>query len=92
MTKKLAVMKKPVAKKVPAKVTPQPLRVAVDRMSIQPPLRDVFAAFALGGLLAGGAKGLNKQLCDVSWAVADKMLETRGNGHASGTDSEKSPG
>lgn len=68
----------------------KPLRVAVERMSIQPPLRDVFAAFALAGLLSDGA-GIHNgpynaagairvdDVCKCAWKWADAMLELRGD-------------
>ena len=78
-------------KKVPAKKAARglasaaekggmPIRVEVERMSIKPPLRDMFAAFALAGIMAkSGAWEIREDdAAEASWAVADAMLKARG--------------
>lgn len=87
MAKKDSCPKKKVPAKKPVKGLADaaekgglPIRVAVERMSIQPPLRDMFAAFALAGMLAneGYNHWVSGRVAEEAWMMADQMLETRG--------------
>ena len=80
MSKKKAVPPKKTVKGLSAAAEPggEPLRVQIDRFAVALPLRDMFAAAALAGMLAnsdftGGPRFYSQE----AYNVADAMMETR---------------
>lgn len=67
-----------------AKAGGSPLEVSISRASLQLPLRDLFAAFALAGLLSSSDpidddfifEGMN-MIADQSFIAADAMMKRR---------------
>lgn len=56
-----------------------PLEVSVKRMSMQLPLRDLFAAFALAGIVSNGYDGYAKVAeAKEAYDYADYMMQQRG--------------
>ncbi|TXH13414.1 MAG: hypothetical protein E6R03_11380 [Hyphomicrobiaceae bacterium] len=55
----------------------EPLEVSVKRMSMQLPLRDLFAAFALAGIKSCGYCGDPDETADEAFVLADAMMKGR---------------
>lgn len=63
----------------------EPVRVAIDRFAVQLPLRDLFAAVAMNGVVSSttsrGCDGFslpnNDIIADIAYRMADEMLKAR---------------
>lgn len=57
----------------------EPIDVNVGRLSVKLPLRDLFAAFAMAGMLADASvRDTQGVVAKNAWLMADAMLKARG--------------